>query len=140
MFLATCPISGHYWEESRLNCPYAQPVPISDPIFSTLLIWQIFQSLTTLAAPHWTAVKSFLSWGPQKWAQRHRCFSAMLSRSFTSTCWLFPSSSSPRHCCFLCFGYMSKTLLTSHWCFGYCRAVLVQQQSFPLFPYCLPRE
>lgn len=35
MFLATCPIRGHYWEKSRLNSPYSQPAPVSDPIFST---------------------------------------------------------------------------------------------------------
>lgn len=44
--------------QAQYQSPYSQP----------LLIWQMLQSLTTLAALHWTAVKSFLYWGLHKWA------------------------------------------------------------------------
>lgn len=73
--------------QPQYQTPYSQPLPI----------WLILQSLTMLVALHWTAVKSFLSWGPQKQAQHQRCFSAMLSGSLPSTCWQLPSSSSPRY-------------------------------------------
>lgn len=58
MFLATCSIIEHYWEKSRLNSQYSQPVPVSVPIFSTFPYLTDASVLNHISSPalHWSQV------------------------------------------------------------------------------------
>lgn len=43
-------------------------------------------------------------------------------------------------CMVLCFGFVTKTALVTHQCFGYCPAVPAQHQHFLLFPYSAAQQ
>lgn len=130
MFLATCPISKQYWKESRLNCQFSQPVPVSDSIFSTSPYLTDTSVLNHIISPALDCSQVFLVLGSPEKGTALQMFPEMLSRSLPSICWQLPSSSSPRHCCFLCFGYVSKTILMSHRCFCV-EQYLYSNQVFP---------